>query len=75
MTKAKWLPTSRAAEELGVSIYTLKRQRDCIGGCLVLGDDYRNGLTASAPCVFNVENCRAKFTARGEEVRREVING
>jgi hypothetical protein len=51
-TIQKWLPSGRAAEELGLSKTTLRRYADA--GVLAEGVHYRRGLTDKSPFRWDV---------------------
>ena len=53
----RWVPTALLCRELGISRSTLqklKQQGSLPGGICF----YRRGLKLSAPCMWNVEECR-----------------
>lgn len=52
LTIEKWLPSGRAAEELGLSKTTLRRYADA--GVLAEGTHYRRGLTHTSPFRWEV---------------------
>jgi hypothetical protein len=52
LTIQKWLPSGRAAEELGLSKTTLRRYADA--GVLAEGTHYRRGLTDKSPFRWDV---------------------
>ena len=68
-----WLPTRRAAMQLGCSPEHLKRQRDSKGGFLEAGTHYSLGMSVTAPITWNVELAREAFHRRGVCARKTSI--
>ena len=64
----RWLPSSRAAEALGVSKFTLKRYADA--GVLTEGTHYRRGLFPRSPWTFEVQAIHDLLTARARPPER-----
>ena len=71
--ECSWLPTSRAAMQLGCSPEHLKRQRDSKGGFLEAGTHYSLGMSVTAPITWNVEAVREAFHRRGVCARKTSI--
>ena len=67
-----WLPTSRAAMQLGCSPEHLKRQRDTKGGFLEAGTHYSLGASVTAPITWDVQAVREAFHRRGVCARQEL---
>ena len=67
-----WLPTSRAAMQLGCSPEHLKRQRDSKGGFLEAGKRYSLGMSVTAPITWDVEAVREAFHRRGVCAQKNI---
>jgi len=67
-----WLPTTKAALELGYSAKHLKKQRDIAGGFLEAGVHYTLGPTKTSSNTWNVEAVRAAFHRRGLKARGDA---
>lgn len=67
-----WLPTTLAAQHIGVHPNTLKRRRDSHGGYLVSGRDYRYANdSVRSRILWNVENIKEEFHKRSLTARRQ----
>ena len=73
MTESTWLDTTKAAQALDISPFTLKRRRDIDGGFLEAGKHYRYKTPASNSAIlWDVDSVRDLFHERGMKARKEI---
>ena len=73
MTESTWLDTTKAAQALDISPFTLKRRRDVDGGFLEAGKHYRYKTPASNSAIlWDVDSVRDLFHERGMKARKDI---
>ena len=73
MTESTWLDTTKAAQALDISPFTLKRRRDIDGGFLEQGKHYRFKTPSSNSVIlWDVESVRELFHERGLKAHKEA---